>query len=143
VIFADSAENRVEVLWIDTAAKRGLKSVHIRGRKSNWRTPGGVSLGDDLRTLERLNRRPFRLMGFGWDYGGTQVSWAGGRLEADVSSSCAVRVRLRPDEHVDYAGPYRQVVGSREFSPGHPAMQVINPRVYEVWLAFRRAQGVR
>jgi len=32
---------------------------------------------------------------------------------------------------------YNQVIGDREFSSGHPAMQALNPFVYEIWLEYQ------
>jgi len=141
VLFGDSSEDRVEILWSDVVGQRSPKSIRIRGQRSHWRTRMGISLGDDLRLLERLNRRPFRLAGFGWDYSGTELSWSGGRLEAADSAPCVVRARLAPEGAVEDQGwyRYRQVMGDREFSSGHPAMQYLNPRVYEVWLDFKKA----
>lgn len=139
ILFGESERDRVEILWKDVRGQREPRSVRIRGQKSHWRTPTGVSLGDDLRRIERLNGRPVRLAGFGWDYSGTQLSWAGGRLEGSPSGSCSIRVRMRPGQTNDTQDWYRQVVGDREFSSGHDAMQALNPRVYEVWLAFAKA----
>lgn len=137
VLFGDSPENRVEILWRDVDAQSGPKSVRVRGESSRWQTPGGLTLGLTLHAVERLNAKPFRLTGFGTDYEGTQLSWSGGRLGPSSASACAVRVRLRPDDSGDDKPWYRQVIGDREFSSGHPAMQYLNPRVYEMWLDFR------
>lgn len=138
VVFPNSAEDRVEVRWRDPAIGQGLKSVHVKGKNSKWRTSTGLAVGDHLQTVERLNRKPFRLSGFGWDHGGTTLSWEGGRLESSASAPCAVRVRLQPDDATDYAGLYyRQVSGDRQFSSGHPAMQSVNPTVSDIWLVFK------
>lgn len=141
ILFGESERDRVEILWRDVSGQRGPRSVRIRGQNSNWRTPTGVSLGDDLRRIERLNGRPFRLAGFGWDYSGTQLTWAGGRLEGSSARSCSTRVRMRPDQTTDTQGWYRQVIGDREFSSGHDAMQALNPRIYEIWLDFADVNG--
>jgi hypothetical protein len=34
-----------------------------------------------LRQLRKLNGKPFVLLGIGWDYSGTVVSWEGGKLK--------------------------------------------------------------
>ena len=85
--------------------------------------------------VERLNRRPFRLAGFGYDHSGTQVSWQGGKLEATASSPCKVRAVFSEGRGVEVEALTRQVSG-REFSSGDPAMQAINPRVEKLWLAY-------
>lgn len=137
VLFAGSEDDKVEILWKDVAARRHPRVVRTRGDRSKWSTPDGVTLGLELTKLEAINRRPFRLAGFAWDYGGTQTSWAGGQLGR--AGDCSVRVRLRAKESPGTEQWYRQLEGAREFSSGHPAMQNLNPRVYEVWLDFRES----
>ena len=139
VLFGSSPESRVEILWHDTSAQVGLKFVRVQSQRSQWQTPAGLTPGLDLQALERMNAKPFRMSGFGTDYEGTLLSWSGGRLAPPHASACLVRVRLRPDDSVEYKHWYRQVIGGREFSSGHPAMQYLNPRVYEMWLEFRQA----
>ena len=143
VLFPDSSDLKMEILWADTLAQRMPRSVRIRGEASRWRTSEGLALGLDLQTVERINRRPFRLMGFAWDYEGTVMSWGGGQLEAPDSSAYTIRVRFRPDvSAADTASEmwkwYLQVQGDQEFSSGHRAMQALNPRVFEVRLDYRR-----
>jgi len=139
VLFPGSSADRVEILWNEQERQQKPRAVFIRGEKSRWRTRSGLTLGLSLRTVESLNIRPFRILGFGWDYDGAVVSWSGGRLDAR-SSNCRERVRLLPDE-ATFGDPvrsrlYSQVQGDREFSSGHPAMQGLNPRVYELWLEY-------
>jgi hypothetical protein len=40
------------------------------GGACEWKAAHGITLGTSLVQLERLNRHPFTLAGFGWDYGG-------------------------------------------------------------------------
>ena len=139
VLFGDTPEWRVEILWHDAAAQAKPKFVRVRAQSSRWHTPEGLTPGLDLHAVERLNSKPFRMTGFGTDYEGTLLSWAHGRLGPSAGVPCSVGVRLRPDDSVEYKHWYRQVIGAREFSSGHPAMQYLNPRVYEMWLDFRQA----
>lgn len=138
VMFGSTPARRVEILWHDVTAKARPKVVRVQGERSEWRTPSGVTVGLGLRTLEQLNGRPFRMTGFGTDYEGTQLSWSGGRLDRRPGSACAIRARLRPDDSVNCGALYGQVIGAREFSSGHQAMQCLNPDVYEMWLDFRK-----
>ena len=136
VLFADSADDKVEIIWKDAEGLRLPRVVRIQGESSNWSTRSGLSLGDDLRTVERFNRKPFRLAGFSWDYAGTVLSWSGGALEGAAGAACVVRVRLAPDESADNVQWRRQVKGDRAFSSAHPAMKALNPRIYEIWLEY-------
>lgn len=137
VLFADRPEDRVEILWKDQSAQRRPRAVMVRADKSQWRTKGGLTPGMTLREVERLNRRPFRLLGFSWDYEGTVSTWSGGAAAESAGDKCTMRARLRPSPAGEPEEKWhRQVQGDREFSSGHPAMQALNPRVYEIWLEY-------
>jgi len=140
VLFKNSDEEKVEILWKDPKSKQFPRIVMIRGKASRWRTTKGLTLGLDLLTVEKLNRRPFRLRGFAWDYEGAVSSWSGGSLEVQGSDSCTIWARLKPEERVIHGMRpyYNQVAGDREFSSGHPAMQALNSRVYMVILNCKR-----
>jgi hypothetical protein len=69
------------------------------------------------------------------------MSWSGGKLEAQDTSDCRVRVRLVPDW--DNMDPKRhalvnQLEWAPEFSSGHSAMQELNPTVNELLLQYHR-----
>ena len=105
-----------------------------------------LSLGSTLRQIERLNGKPFRLTGFGWDYSGTVVDCNEGRLKevgcvdpGEPSRGIQGRkllVRLIPDDEKRINREYQAVLGDREFSSDHPAMQKLNPRIYEMVVFF-------
>ncbi len=138
VVFPDSSKLRVEILWADTLAERAPRIVRVRGGESRWPGPLGVTLGMDLRAVERAYRRPLRLTGFGWDGEGTVVSWEGGALQAPDSSSCRFRLRfgLERAEGAATARLVREVEGDRVYSSAHPAMRALNPRVVAMWLEY-------
>lgn len=138
VLFAGAEVKRVEILWKDPQNQRAPRIVSIRGKESHWRTIHGLTLGTDLKTLERINGVPFTLAGFGWDYSGTVTSWAGGLL-GSVDGHCRTVVRLAPEHREEdpiWSNWYEQVIGDREFSSNHPAMQELNPKVYVVVLSY-------
>jgi hypothetical protein len=136
-LFSQDATRKIDILWKDAEAKRGPKSVRISGDKSLWRTVYGISLGTPLNRLEQLNRKPFRLAGFGWDYSGTVESWNSGALEQElheVNDARRVILRLMPSGGGSQR-EYVSVLGDRTFSSGHPSMQKLNPTIYEIiWL---------
>ncbi len=141
ILFASTPGARLEIFWKDRERKRAPDWVSVRTKRSRWRTPGGITPGTDLKTIERLNGRPFRLLGFGTDVDGTVMSWSGGRLESQDTSVCRVRIRLSPLSQTtrDGAHPaWRRLIGEREFSSGHPDMQTLDPVVYELVLQYAR-----
>jgi CheY-like chemotaxis protein len=137
VVFGGSAEERIEILWREPGTPAHPRAIRIRGAQSAWRTEGGMSLGDSLREVERLNDGHFRLAGFEWDHAGVQTSWLGGAFERGPASACGLRIRLEPDEitpgDVEWL---MQVLGDEEHASSYPAMQALDPRVRELWLDY-------
>jgi hypothetical protein len=65
------------------------------------------------------------------------MSWSGGVLEKLSSEPCELRARLSPGDISGEVALHkwsRQVGGERQFSSGHPAMQALNPAVYELFI---------
>src|SRR5665213_199400 len=96
LIFPNTKDATVEVNWLMPESKSRPERVTIRTQETRWRTPEGISIGTDLKTLERMNRKPFVLAGFDWDRGGAVTSWSGGRLGTPASAAC--RIALRVDD---------------------------------------------
>lgn len=134
-VYPDDSLRRVQVAFRDSAGTVP-RFVTIRGDTSTWHTEAGVTLGTRLARLAQLNGRPFALLGFGWDYAGTVVSWNGGRISGDSAGGRFI-VRLRPT----LTGPVadslqRDVLGDREYSSDRPAMRQLEPAVYELLTIF-------
>ncbi len=105
--------NAVEILW-------GRSFSHptcliISSPKTRWRTTERITVGTTAEKIERINRFPFRLTGFSWDYEGRSMSWGKGKLAKelvlDFLPTCKVSVA---DE--------RAVTGDGIFSSAHPSM---------------------
>jgi len=138
VLFADSPHQRLEILWKDERGQRNLRLVRTQGEADAWHTIHGLTLGIDLKTLEKINGVPFSLAGFDWDYSGTVTSWAGGLLD-DPFGVCSMTVRLAPeplDDDPVMSQWHQQVIGDREFSSNHRAMQELNPRIYSIEFSY-------
>lgn len=88
----------------------------------------GIGLGTSLKQIEALNGYPFRLAGFAFDYGGTVLGCPVGRLHALGCDSSERNLIVRfYTNGSQQPQAYRQVIGDREFSSGHLAMQALNP----------------
>jgi hypothetical protein len=139
VLFADDSTARVEIIWLDPESKSRARWIMVRGESSRWRTPKGMTLGTGLRTLERMNGRPFRLAGFRNEISGRVRSWVGGRLEPADRDSCTLTVSLYLQPGDDKPGDHlKQVARGTNYSSGHPAMQALNPRVVALVLEYPR-----
>jgi len=132
VVFPGDPRRRLSVVWRDRPSPGGKIWLMVDG-ESRWRGYRDVGLGTDLRTLERLNGRPFVLAGFAWDYGGTVVDWRGGALASAATERCRLIVRLEPPRSAP-RDLVDQVIGDRDFPSDHPAMRALNPAAYQIIL---------
>ncbi|HEX8772038.1 MAG TPA: hypothetical protein VF735_00445 [Pyrinomonadaceae bacterium] len=138
VIYPHDPTRRIEIIWKDAHGKRYPQSVQLTGVRSVWKTREGVSLGTRLKELERINGKPFKLLGFSWDYEGTVISWEGGRLEREFGKDGKpLLVRLSPltGNRVSVEDE-ASVIGDNDFSSGNRVMQTINPKVYQLIVEF-------
>jgi len=141
ILFANDPDALLEISWQDAAGKRRPVRIGRLASHGRWRTLSGIALGIDLKTIEKLNGRPFSLVGLASDVQGTVMSWRGGRIETRDSADCPLWVRLRTEKpFLDAAtqAVARQVKGERIYSSGHPVMQTFNPTVYELSLVYSR-----
>ena len=138
VVYQNDPERRIEIIWRDSQ-RISPKEVRLTGKASKWATDDGVSLGTTLKEVEILNGYPFRLAGFDFDYGGTVVDCGKGRLTylGCRTFSRKWTVRFASDQRPP-SPEYRQVIGDHVFSSGHPAMQAVNPTVYQLIVAIDR-----
>jgi len=137
VIFPNDPERLIEILWKDPEKKTLPASAQLSGAKSRWKTAHNISLGTSLKDLERLNGRPFKLAGFGWDYSGTVLSWENGSLAADFAGGHGrgiIRLDSAASESVDK--DVAQVEGDGAFLSTHPVMQKLNPTAYQIIIVF-------
>ena len=148
VIYKEKPSRTLGVVWQKGELPQRPHVVYIcygqkRDGACEWKTPEGISLRTALSQLEKLNRRPFSLAGFGWDYGGVVLGWNGGLLEASLQKGGRVVLLLEPAEaaatNEANMRDYGQVIGDHTFSSSHPAMLKLDPRVYAIIVEFTAA----
>ena len=115
------------------SAKGRFKRIQISGANSLWRTVHAISLGTTLKQLEQLNRKPFQLAGFDFDYSGTVLSWSHGELEGVLDP---VILRLDPSQVQSQQTDYRSVLGDGSSSGFWSSSAAkTKPAVYQlIWL---------
>jgi hypothetical protein len=133
VLFGADSVRRVEIIWKDTVARAVPTRLVWRGSSSRWQLPGGLGLGSSLHELEAQNKGPFSLAGFGWDYAGVVVDWAGGALATKLPG---VHLYLDPGPTDHQSPAYGQVLGDRDYSSANEHMQSLNPRIYQIFMDF-------
>jgi hypothetical protein len=131
VVFPRDKARRIEVLWIDETRRRNPSEIRT-GVESTWRTTHGIRRGMTLSEIEALNGRPFKLYGFGFDYGGTTLDWNGGTLDKQAGG-CTLTLRFTMREGADNAAVY---VGEQSFMSDDEGMRKAAPVVDAVGLRF-------
>lgn len=131
ILFPQDPYRTIAILWKDPETKLAPSAVILSGSASRWKADHGISLGTSLRDIEHINGRPFVIAGFGWDYGGTVLSWEDGVL-SDLEKNGRAVLRLGPDARSDTS----RVQGDRPIPSVNPTMQKINPKVYEIQWVF-------
>jgi hypothetical protein len=129
VLWPDDPARRLEVVL----AEEGQRTVSSVGmsRTSAWRA-AGLALGDPLARANEANGKPFKLWGFGWDYGGYVSDLAGGKLAA-LPGGCRVVMDLGPSEDADVPDA---LIGEVELSSDDPRLAAAGVTIYELSLAF-------
>ena len=135
VLFPADSIRRVEITWLDSGARARPATIHLNGPASVWKLPHDITLGTTLAELERLNGKPFTVMGFGWDYGGTVTDWRGGSLSGLKSGSPTVFLRLSPQGDGD-SPDHSAVLGENEFASDLAAMKRLNPIVDRIVVSY-------
>jgi hypothetical protein len=123
-------------VWADTTGRSKPSRLILRGGQSKWSLSAGVTLGNTLDHLEKLNQQPFTLAGFGWDYSGVVTSWRGGALEKTMHNA---KVYLAPEAGKQSTPEYSKVLGDKEYSSDLSAMHALRPKVYQIFYDFSEA----
>jgi hypothetical protein len=133
VLFPNDPKRRLEVLWDDDVERSGTRMIVIDGQ-STWSAQKGVHLGLPLAALEKLNGKPFRLMGF--EKGGMAIvsDWNGGAL-ALLTDGCKVGVQFKADPKVA-AGVLDAASSDKEFVSSDPTIRAAKPVVGEIIVAY-------
>ena len=133
VLFPNDPKRRLEVLWDDDVERSGTRMIVIEGQ-STWAAQKGVHLGLPLAALEKVNGKPFKLMGF--EKGGMAIvsDWNGGALGL-LTDGCKIDVQFKPDPKAP-ADALAAVSSDKEFVSSDPAVRAAKPTVGEIIVAY-------
>jgi hypothetical protein len=131
ILFGSDPERRLEVTWREkTRARPDVVSFSGKG----WLAPQGIRMGTSLDAMIRLNGRPFRISGFGWDNAGL-TAFPRGRL-ATLPGGCRITVRFAPGVPEPLGRRFAPIMGNREVRSDHSLMRAARPTVVEVFLSY-------
>jgi len=142
VIHPDDASRRAYVYFVDAKVDGPISAIYVRDPQSVWVGPVGLKLGMTSLDLDRLNGKPFRFLGFEWDYGGYVSNWTEGTLAKAFLAPGQLAIRLAPPplaEGVQRADGYP--MGESEFASDIPPVREQPPVVIEMGLGFAPASA--
>ncbi|MCC6918222.1 MAG: hypothetical protein IT548_03405 [Alphaproteobacteria bacterium] len=145
VIYPNDPARMVTVFWWDEAARTKPATIQVQADYaadpdgSNywktdvlWQSTQGVKIGSSAAEVEALNGKPFKMSGFGWDYGGFAVGWEGGKLDTPEGSACSLSVRFSSSVETPPDG----AMGDTELMSNSPEMLGAKPRVTEFSIGY-------
>ncbi len=138
---AKDIARRLEIVWEDEEARAKPSMIRIFSGWDEasgaeivpvWVAPGGVKIGQTLAEVEALNGKPFKVSGFGWDYGGMTMGWEGGKLDT-AEPRCDLSLFFSP--RADFG---ESVSGDITLSSDDPALRASDPVVMMLSITYRR-----
>lgn len=133
VLFGKDPKRRLEVWWSKPATRSDTHLIVINGQ-SEWIAPGELHLGLTLAELERLNGKPFKVLGFNKDHVATLSDWNGGSLSAPPGG-CKIGISLHADPKTS-AAALSALPADRAFSSADAALRATNSTVSEILVAY-------
>ncbi|GGF86762.1 hypothetical protein GCM10007301_53340 [Azorhizobium oxalatiphilum] len=134
IVLPEDPKLRVAVAWADGFAYAGPLRFNF-SEETAW-SVNGVGIGTTLAQLEKINGKPFRLVGFGGDNGGLVTDWQGGTL-SNLQGGCALTVQLAISALAP-ASAQAKVVGPRVFSSSDRNVRTLRPTVGSFWVYYAR-----
>jgi hypothetical protein len=133
ILFPSDPRRRLEVLWNDNATHANPSVIAING-KSQWVAPKGLKLGLPIATLEKMNKRPFKIGGFGADGSASVIGWEGGALSV-LPGGCKVGMRLFEDAKAPQQAR-NAVAGDKELLSNDANVRAVKPAVGEILIGY-------
>lgn len=126
--------NEIELVW-SGSYEPPIERVIINGEGARWQSNTGVKIGTSLKKLNEINGKPFVFYGFGWDYGGSVLSWEGGALDSAGATGTLLYVRLnyRREPGED---EMNQVLGEIELRSDLELLEKLNCYVAHMEIVF-------
>lgn len=144
-VFAKRPDSSLTIIWGENQRNKKIGAIEFCWETTNstcrWHIADGVGFGTTLKTLEKMNGRPFKIRGFGWDFGGQISSWEGGRLEAWQTPCGNVGLSLNPTAAAMESTAYGSVMGDAEFLSSKPELQKLDPAISRIEFSFGEQRG--
>jgi hypothetical protein len=119
VILWKGSARELEILYDEEGDAKELTDVRIIGK--DWQLPGGLKHGMSIAEVEKINGKPFKVFGFGWDYAGHAIFEDGGKLQGHIG------VRFDPGAETDAS-----LAGDREIPSTNKKLRASGVKVTEI-----------
>ena len=129
-VFPDDPRKTLQFVWWDEKALSGPSNIELRPKMI---APGGVHIGLSLAEVEALNGEPFKLSGFGWDYGG-YAGFETGNL-SELPGGCHLSLRFDPGPAIEGVDTMA-AMGDKELSSTDPLLAQMQVHVYAMSLGY-------
>jgi hypothetical protein len=135
------------VVWADDAKRANPQSIIVGAQWDDetgkmkgapvFSTEEGLKAGMTIEEVEKINGKPFKLSGFGWDYGGTPQSFEGGRLQQAEDAKCWLSMTFATTAEDAPAS----VMGDKEIVSNAKDVLAAKPVVAEFTLSYMRPEA--
>jgi len=135
-LYPDSPD-QVSLRWWDEG-RTALESVSVTQPNGAWQTSQGLRVGSSLQEVETANGQPFRINGFGWEYGGYLIAGPKDRL-GGMEGGCVIQIRMGKPGAKTATGPGEQ---GRFLNSDDPEVRNYAPVITEITLSWPLPEGV-
>ncbi|MEW6121493.1 MAG: hypothetical protein AB1698_02680 [Pseudomonadota bacterium] len=133
ILLPNEPKLRVDVAWADAIGY----SMPLRAsftEETRW-SVAGVAIGSSIADVERINGRPFRIVGFGGNNGGAIVDWRGGQL-GNLPGPCRLGVQFAISALASDSAQAK-ASGPKVFNSNDPAVRALSPTVGQFWVNYK------
>lgn len=136
ILFEQDRKRRLVIEWFDEN-NRARPIYFSIDSASQWIAPLGIRIGTPIEEVEKLNGKPFRLNGFGWDLGGAARFGKNDGKLGNLPGGCHLGLTFEPTaEGLPLGGKYRVLSGNRDLASGLPLLREVKPVVAEILIIF-------
>lgn len=131
IVYPDDPQRRMNFVWWDEEKREYLSLVELSPRQA---TPQGVRIGMGIEEVEKINGKPFELMGFWWDFGGGTIIEDGALAQPE--DGCSFWFRLAPRDDYDETINVDAIAGDVVVSSSDPLLAKVGVHVQSLNLGY-------
>jgi hypothetical protein len=121
-ILYPNTKNEAIIYWQDSLYHKKIGMIECYSDSANYHTSSGLKINTGITELLKLNAQKINFYGFGWDYGGSIISYNGGTLEKSP-------VHFGLDIRYDESNTDNQLMGDIELNTDMPAVKKIIDKI--------------